>query len=152
MLLKQHDHHRPVGTRKDTIDMSRPWSANYRARNAICQSAIAVKQLSDHARGDHELRDNVLYFKRNGALPLEGEHRITLSYTTGSMVLMGRTTMNYVSSLSAHCQRKLHKKRLATVRLPKGAMLSLPMAMENGTERTSFRRSKTSRAILSGIA
>jgi hypothetical protein len=76
----------------------------------------------DGCPGEYDMVNHVLYFKRNSAPLPEGEHRITIRYTTDGMVLdephhdelcfvilAGVNSGNYIRSASA------------TVRLPKAA-------------------------------
>jgi hypothetical protein len=60
------------------------------ASSAIMHASprLHVKSVAvDGLPGDHVRAGSVLYFRRNGAPLPEGEHRITLAYTTDSMVL-----------------------------------------------------------------
>jgi hypothetical protein len=83
---------------------------------------LRVKSVElDHAPGDHELRDNVLYFKKNGTPLPEGKHRITLSYTTDSMVLDGPHHDELCFVIVGGIGKGNYiRNASATVRLPKG--------------------------------
>lgn len=74
--------------------------------------------------GDHYMRDNALYFKKNGASLPEGEHRITLAYTTDSMVLDGPHHDELCFVVVGGIGRGNYiRNASALVRLPKGGQV-----------------------------